>query len=254
MPIEFKCVNCGKSLQTPDGTGGRQAQCPECNTMMDIPNPAPQAGHASSSPSGYGGQDVGAPGFGGQGMSGAASGYPQINTGGMSPNTGYPQAGPSFGAGPGYNNPYQPSQHAGTPVGGYPVGGGYYPVDPKSKVVGPAIGMIVGASLSGLIALMYFGIFTMMVFVGIDEREEEMVGVALVFMLVCLVPLIANIIVVTGAISMMRLRRRGLAMTACVLGVIPGLVSLCWPVAIPFAIWGLVAMSNPEVKAAFSKR
>jgi len=64
--------------------------------------------------------------------------------------------------------------------------------------------------------------------------------------------IIANIVVICGAISMMRLRKRSLAQTACVLGVIPLLVSVCVPVALPFAIWGLVVLADPYVKRAFT--
>ncbi len=30
MPIEFRCLQCGKLLRTGDDTAGKQAKCPEC--------------------------------------------------------------------------------------------------------------------------------------------------------------------------------------------------------------------------------
>jgi hypothetical protein len=45
MPIEFNCTQCGKQLRTPDETAGRNAKCPQCGAIMQIPNfsgPAPQ--------------------------------------------------------------------------------------------------------------------------------------------------------------------------------------------------------------------
>ena len=45
MPIEFRCSECNKLLRTGDDTAGRQAKCPECGVIMDIPS-------VSSEPSG----------------------------------------------------------------------------------------------------------------------------------------------------------------------------------------------------------
>ena len=38
MPIEFRCVQCGKLLRTEDGTEGRQAQCPACGSLCAVPS------------------------------------------------------------------------------------------------------------------------------------------------------------------------------------------------------------------------
>jgi phage FluMu protein Com len=40
MPIEFHCTNCQKLLRTQDGTAGKQAKCPTCGTILQIPSPA----------------------------------------------------------------------------------------------------------------------------------------------------------------------------------------------------------------------
>src|SRR5688572_2786388 len=37
MPIEFRCTNCNKLLRTKDDTAGKQAKCPECGTVLQIP-------------------------------------------------------------------------------------------------------------------------------------------------------------------------------------------------------------------------
>ncbi|MDD4269272.1 MAG: hypothetical protein GXY25_10185 [Pirellulaceae bacterium] len=37
MPIEFRCLQCGKLLRTGDDTAGKQAKCPECGGVMPIP-------------------------------------------------------------------------------------------------------------------------------------------------------------------------------------------------------------------------
>ena len=37
MPIEFRCTACDKLLRTPDETAGKQAKCPECGEITQIP-------------------------------------------------------------------------------------------------------------------------------------------------------------------------------------------------------------------------
>ncbi|HEV7222524.1 MAG TPA: hypothetical protein VGN42_07470 [Pirellulales bacterium] len=43
MPIEFRCHQCGKLLRVADETAGRQAKCPACGVVQQIPaaSPAP---------------------------------------------------------------------------------------------------------------------------------------------------------------------------------------------------------------------
>lgn len=47
MPIEFRCTACDKLLRTPDETAGKQAKCPECGALMQIPSPAAAASAGS---------------------------------------------------------------------------------------------------------------------------------------------------------------------------------------------------------------
>ncbi|MDZ4821336.1 MAG: YIP1 family protein [Planctomycetota bacterium] len=37
MPIEFRCSDCQKLLRTPDDSAGRQAQCPHCQAIQEVP-------------------------------------------------------------------------------------------------------------------------------------------------------------------------------------------------------------------------
>lgn len=41
MPIEFHCQKCNKLLRVPDGSAGKKAQCPSCQTILEIPTAAP---------------------------------------------------------------------------------------------------------------------------------------------------------------------------------------------------------------------
>lgn len=42
MAIEFHCPQCNQLLRTPDGTGGKQARCPQCGAVANIPMQAPE--------------------------------------------------------------------------------------------------------------------------------------------------------------------------------------------------------------------
>ncbi len=37
MPISVNCPKCGKRLQAPDSAAGKRAQCPDCQTVMQLP-------------------------------------------------------------------------------------------------------------------------------------------------------------------------------------------------------------------------
>src|SRR6185437_8266167 len=41
MPIEFRCPTCGKLLRVGDDAAGRQAKCPACATVQQIPAATP---------------------------------------------------------------------------------------------------------------------------------------------------------------------------------------------------------------------
>ncbi len=51
MPIEFDCRVCGRRLRTPDGTEGKEAKCPACETVQTIPG-TPEAESPPPSPGG----------------------------------------------------------------------------------------------------------------------------------------------------------------------------------------------------------
>ena len=53
-----------------------------------------------------------------------------------------------------------------------------------------------------------------------------------------------------GAFKMMRLEGWGLALTTCILALVP-CVSPCCLIGLPFGIWGLVVINDQAVKATF---
>lgn len=65
MPIEFHCTTCQKLLRTGDDTAGKQAKCPHCGTILQIPqrsepSPAPPTSPPAS-PFGPAGADTANP-------------------------------------------------------------------------------------------------------------------------------------------------------------------------------------------------
>jgi hypothetical protein len=61
---------------------------------------------------------------------------------------------------------------------------------------------------------------------------------------------VVSIVIVLGAVKMRKLESYGLAMTSCILAMLP-MVSPCCLLGLPFGIWGVVVLSKPEVKSAF---
>jgi len=59
-----------------------------------------------------------------------------------------------------------------------------------------------------------------------------------------------NGFVLFGALKMMRLESRGVAMATCIVAMIP--CSCCCIFGLPFGIWGLVVINKPEVKPHFT--
>ena len=58
-----------------------------------------------------------------------------------------------------------------------------------------------------------------------------------------------NGFVLFGALKMLRMQSRSLAMAACIVAMLP--CSCCCILGIPFGIWGLVVLNKPEVKSQF---
>jgi hypothetical protein len=54
-----------------------------------------------------------------------------------------------------------------------------------------------------------------------------------------------------GATKMRKLQSYGLALTACILAIIPCQAGSCCIVGIVFGIWGIVVLNDPDVKACF---
>jgi hypothetical protein len=224
MAIEFRCGQCGRLLRTGEDTAGRMAQCPECGSQTPIPFPAEQAAVTPS--------EV-AP--------------PTAEVPGKSP----------FGAGaaePAEENPYQSPQQVWPAGAGYPPVAGYA----VNRVAGPAVGLIVTGALGLLMHLASLVISILFPFqaVGNNPNAPQMqfvmqpqfgIGVAIAQHALGLG---MAILVLAGGMKMKRLESFSLCMAASIVAIVP-CFSPCCLLGIPFGIWALVVLNDPQVKSSF---
>jgi phage FluMu protein Com len=226
MPIDFKCANCGRMLRTGDDTAGKQAQCPECKTVMQIPGPAFTKPEEAP----------------------AAEGEWTFR----------PQSAPAEG---GYREQSAQQPSPGPQAGYY----GPSPADAidaasaSSRVSGPAIAMMVFAALgfiSHIISVLASLTGALIPHnLGMQHQNElqlqllmnPAIAIGSNFVGFCLC-----VVIFLGAWKMMKLENYGLAMAAAVISVIP-CISPCCILGIPFGIWAIVVLSDPTVKSAFKQ-
>jgi phage FluMu protein Com len=56
MTIEFRCGQCNQLLRVPDNSAGKNARCPKCQALMQVPAPAADSSTAPPPPPPYPGQ------------------------------------------------------------------------------------------------------------------------------------------------------------------------------------------------------
>ncbi len=137
----------------------------------------------------------------------------------------------------------------------------------RSAVAGPAIALMVVSIIA--LALSLFGLVVNLIGLGMGGGPGALAGPgggpggpgANLDPQVQVVLNIAGVVfgmiwwslILFGAVKMKGLQSRGLAMMANIMALIPcGIQPCCmWIFSLPFGIWGLVALSRPDVKDAF---
>jgi hypothetical protein len=127
-------------------------------------------------------------------------------------------------------------------------------------VKGPAIGLIVVGALGALAS-----VFSMVqgpeaqrpiyeAFKLPKEQIDTMMAQAGAMGIVVGIAFLAlNAVLIVGGLKLMKLQSRGLAMTACILAMV-NCGTCCCVLGTPIAIWGLIVLNKPEVKAAMEQR
>lgn len=122
------------------------------------------------------------------------------------------------------------------------------------RVKGPAIGLIVTAAIGMLWQVLSLGLNALGTGIGASQGGNQGMssmmsgGVGIVFNIVAI---LMGIIVLLGALKMMKLQSYGFAMAASIIAMVP-CVSPCCILGLPFGIWALVVLMDAQVKAAFT--
>ena len=152
-----------------------------------------------------------------------------------------------------FNNPYSAPMPGGPGVPGTSA--------VKGKLMGPGISLII----VGALGLLCMGGYFILTLVGLamdpslqspppNAAESEQIGfyVGLYGTVGGMgISALLQVFVILGGVNFLRQKGRGMAMTACILSLIPCLSSCCI-FGMPFGIWGLMVLADPNVKQAMS--
>jgi predicted Zn finger-like uncharacterized protein len=220
MPEQVRCPDCDATLRVPDNLLGHKVKCPKCQTTFT----AEVKGSAEAI--------VEAPS---RGVTRRPSLPPEEMEEELPPEEEEDEDRPRRGRGRRYSKGMA-----------------------ESMVAGPAIAMMVVAGLD--IALHIFDILLRLFGVGLiaamgpkgaqPGQQAEMAVGAGINITSDVVAMSLAVLILVGAMKMKNLSGYGLAMTACIISILP--CHGCCCLGIPFGIWGLVVLSKPEVKEAFS--
>jgi hypothetical protein len=122
------------------------------------------------------------------------------------------------------------------------------------RVSGPAVGLIVTAVLGFVLQAMGFLGNVFGISQGIYTGEPDMAALNFLTgtfgMVMNFIGVAIGIVILMGALRMKRLESHGLATAASILAMIP-CISPCCLIGLPFGIWALVVLNQPDVKGAF---
>jgi len=213
MAIEFSCPSCNQLLRVPDESAGKNAKCPKCSTIVQIP----------------------------------ASGAPPLPSSNWAPQP--PAQAPK-------PNPF--SETASANPYATPTAASFQPFEqrrPGAKVMAPAIALLIVGLLGVAVSLFNVG-FAFVRQPQVDPNAPEFiqamqrgvtgpVAAAIQGMFV-----LVNLIIIGGALQMLRFRSWGLALAASILAMV-NFGSCCCGLGLPVGIWSLVVLASSDVKAAF---
>jgi predicted RNA-binding Zn-ribbon protein involved in translation (DUF1610 family) len=276
--LSFPCPGCGQTMRAPATMAGKKGKCPHCQTAFVVGGgaiggapAAPQANPAELAPLGgltpLGAGDLqlldGPAAAGGGGFAPLAGGndlfasLPPASTLAPAPLPSAPSPlgyRPSPTANPfADHNPYPaPNPSAASPYGAAPAQYGRPTMAPVKLMI-PAIALI-------LFAVISMGFYVLNSIVQLTDPNPPVFGngdpqtsiVAYRFGTVAalIAALAINGAVIAGAIQMIRLKGYDLAKGGAMAALIPCCSAFC--INIPFGIWALIVLNQPDVKRMFS--
>ncbi len=216
MAISVSCNECGKEYNVKDDAAGKKFKCKDCGAVIQVPEALGSEGDEFAGLEGDLEED-----------------WPDSEEG-----------GPAATVSRLPNRKRRKRRSGGSRQAA------------KDRLKGPAISLIVVASISLAHRILDLLLVTVFGLAAIPQQQQQFmnndVAVAQIVggIVGDIVGIVFGIIVLIGAIKMLQVRSFGLAMTAAVLSVIP-LCSPCCCLGIPFGIWALVVLNDESVKSAF---
>ncbi len=215
MPIDFLCSKCGAKIRCPDEAAGQKVKCPHCESLSTVPGRAVPV----------------------------ASDVAHLSSPEKTSGTGET------------SNPFQApveTSYSSSHQRMAALGNTFTRAHALARLKLPSLALIVCATLN---ILVYVGVSCWISFV-LSEDENFIAGVTL-YGITTLVIILWNGVVIFGACQMKKARRFPLAILACVMALIGFFQTFpcCCPISllqVPFAIWGLVVLSDKYIHNQFS--
>lgn len=211
MAIEFSCGSCSAKFRIPDTMAGKKIRCPKCQSVQQVPGNEPEIEYGIKTEA--------------KGEDDFWSQVPDSSQ--------MPAANP-------YDSP--------APAAARPQRQSLTEYDARSRVAIPATA-IYFLSMGGLGLSILFGIFFALRWIfALDDVPTQN---RIIILIAGFVGLSLNYVTSQGANNMRALHDRGSVWRTLILALLPCGTSCFWPLAIPFAIWGIVLMCDRRISGHF---
>ncbi len=233
--IRFSCPTCSQSLAVVSEWAGRRAKCPHCQATIPIPDPEAELG-AELIPLPDEPDELS--------LFDDSASEPFGDSGGgytLSPRETSPNP---YAAGSGgqyvkpFNTPRAVSRESCSSAA-------------RRTVVPPALCMITVAALSIVFLVCHNALRILADGLQLPDDPDPSIaaGRKVGYVVGMVLPITIQLIVIAGAVKMLKLRSYGAAMTAAICATLP--CSAMCILNTPFGIWSLIALNSQNVKRAF---
>ena len=215
MPIEFRCTSCGKLLRVKDDAAGKQAKCPACETVSQVPTAPPPPSAAPGEP-----------------PPAAATPPPASESENpyLSPEIQFDPSGRPV-------LPDEARRKVSTPA--------------TALIVVGVIGLVFHAAMLLLLYLVP-GEWNAMELPGLQNNPFMQALAAHQLHIQIIVAFVRSLLIIFGGMQMKKLANYPLVMTASIVAIVP-CFSGCYCLDLPFGIWALVVISGASVRGSFNR-